>query len=169
MVGATYDQDFIDALQIEGIKAEPDAAAEWYDRAKALGIADRDGALAALKTAWTSPAAHAPAETGTEAARPALSPVKAMAKPETSPEPSTLGKLMAAAGLSKGEWVTVSGAVNMRTEPSSNAEALRVVPKGTKLRATDRKGNWVQVADPETSETGWIYSRFIATDDQASR
>jgi uncharacterized protein YgiM (DUF1202 family) len=44
-----------------------------------------------------------------------------------------------------------------------------VVPKGTKLRATDRKGNWVQVADPETSETGWIYSRFIATDDQASR
>jgi uncharacterized protein YgiM (DUF1202 family) len=55
-----------------------------------------------------------------------------------------------------------SGAANLRASPSSTAQTIRIVEKGTRLLAVGRKGNWVQVADPETSETGWIYSRLIA-------
>ena len=28
---------------------------------------------------------------------------------------------------------------------------------------TGRKGNWVEVTDPATSEVGWVYSRYIET------
>ena len=51
----------------------------------------------------------------------------------------------------------------MRAAPSSTAETLRVAQKGTKLRVTARKGSWVQVTDPATAETGWVYSRFVET------
>jgi uncharacterized protein YgiM (DUF1202 family) len=44
-----------------------------------------------------------------------------------------------------------------------------VAEKGTKLRVTGRKGNWVQVTDPATSEVGWVYSRFIETAEAPAR
>jgi hypothetical protein len=32
-----------------------------------------------------------------------------------------------------------------------------VVAKGTKLRLVGRKRGWVEVTNPATSQTGWIY------------
>ena len=47
--------------------------------------------------------------------------------------------------------------VNLRHGPSPSAAVIRVVAKGTKLRVLARKGRWVQVTEPTTSEKGWIY------------
>jgi len=33
-----------------------------------------------------------------------------------------------------------------------------VVAKGTKLRVASRKRGWVEIEDPATSKTGWIYA-----------
>jgi Bacterial SH3 domain len=55
-------------------------------------------------------------------------------------------------------WVRPSAYVNLRDGPSSTARVVSVVAKGAKLRIVTRKRGWVQVADPATSQTGWIYS-----------
>jgi len=61
----------------------------------------------------------------------------------------------------KEEWVALSSYANVRSAPSSNAETIKIAEKGTKLRVASRRGNWVQVTDPSTSETGWVYSRYV--------
>jgi uncharacterized protein YgiM (DUF1202 family) len=48
--------------------------------------------------------------------------------------------------------------VNLRQGPSPSAAVIRGVAKGTKLRVLARKGLWVQVTEPATSEKGWIYT-----------
>jgi hypothetical protein len=47
--------------------------------------------------------------------------------------------------------------VHLRQGPSPSAAVVRVVAKDTKLRVLARKGLWVQVTEPATSEKGWIY------------
>lgn len=48
--------------------------------------------------------------------------------------------------------------VNLRQGPSPSAAVIRVVAKGTNMRVLARKGLWVQVTEPTTSEEGWIYT-----------
>jgi uncharacterized protein YgiM (DUF1202 family) len=55
-------------------------------------------------------------------------------------------------------WVKPSAYVNLRDGPSSSSAVVGVVAKGTKLRVMGRKRGWVQVNDPATSQSGWIYS-----------
>jgi hypothetical protein len=55
-------------------------------------------------------------------------------------------------------WIRPSAYVNLREGPSSSARVVSVVAKGTKLRIVAQKRGWVQVADPATSQSGWIYS-----------
>jgi uncharacterized protein YgiM (DUF1202 family) len=83
------------------------------------------------------------------------------------PEPGPLGRLVAAASelTSKDQWVEVASAVNMRTDASGDGKILKVVQKGTKLRVKGRDGNWIQVANPDTQEEGWIYTRFLTETD----
>jgi hypothetical protein len=47
--------------------------------------------------------------------------------------------------------------VHLRQGPSPSAAVIRVVAKDTKLRVLARKGLWVQVTEPATSEKGWVY------------
>jgi hypothetical protein len=58
-------------------------------------------------------------------------------------------------------WIRPSAYVNLRDSPSSSAPVVGVVPKGAKLRATGRKRGWVQVTDPATTKSGWIYSGHV--------
>jgi SH3 domain-containing protein len=60
-------------------------------------------------------------------------------------------------------WVRPSAYVNLRDGPSSTARVVSVVAKGAKLRIVARKRGWVQVADPKTSQSGWIYSGHTET------
>ena len=63
-----------------------------------------------------------------------------------------------AAGDGPADWVRPSAYVNLRDGPSSTARAIGVVAKGAKLRVVARKRGWVQVSDPATSQSGWIYA-----------
>jgi len=159
-VGATYDPAFVTALDVQGIKPDPEAAETWYARAAALGIADRESRLAALKRTWTGGGRVVEtAISGPEEAAPA--PLERANSEAEKPGP--LGRLVAAATeLATGEeWVEVTNAVNLRADSSGDGEILRVIQKGTKFRSTARNGNWVQVSSPDASEKGWIYNRFL--------
>ncbi len=54
-------------------------------------------------------------------------------------------------------WVAPEFA-NLRKGPASSAEVITVVAKGAKLSVMGRKRGWVQVTDPATSQSGWIYA-----------
>ncbi|MGH6735482.1 MAG: SH3 domain-containing protein [Methyloceanibacter sp.] len=162
-VGATYNPEVIAALGTQGIKPDPEAAAAWYDRAGALGITDREAKLAVLKQQWAlAPAAEMEevAAVPEEAAPAPVETPNAAAQPQPSPGP--LGRLVAAAAdlAGKNEWVEVTSAVNLRTG-AGDEKILKVLQAGTKLRVKAREGNWVQVANPASSEEGWIYTRFL--------
>lgn len=60
------------------------------------------------------------------------------------------------------DWVKTSLAAKAHSEPSVSAPILKYYPRGTELRVTGRRSGWVQVADPATSEQGWIYAIYLA-------
>ncbi|MGA7458537.1 MAG: SH3 domain-containing protein [Methyloceanibacter sp.] len=170
MLAATYDQEYIDKIGAHGIKADPNEARIWYDRAKQLGVEGAEAKLAALKSAWADHGA-VPVQTPPQ-------PSASAAEPSVQEEPADLaeaepseGSDVAVSGIGvvpapipptgKDEWVALVGYANVRVAPSSNAESIKVAEKGTKFRATGRIGNWVQVTDPATAEVGWVYSRYV--------
>ena len=60
-------------------------------------------------------------------------------------------------------WIKPSAFVNLREGPSPSAPVISEMPKGAKLRVLGRKHGWVQVTNPATSESGWIYAGNVAT------
>jgi hypothetical protein len=162
-VGATYDPEFIAEIGAHGIKADPAAAKTWYDRAATLGVTDQQAKLAGLRGDWVQHD-EAPAEVAAAAPEEAVpAPVEGPRTVAAEPEAGPLGRLVAAATTlaNKNQWVEVSSSVNLREEASGTAKTLKVVPKGSKFRVQGREGNWVQVANPATSEEGWIYTQFL--------
>ena len=63
-------------------------------------------------------------------------------------------------------WIRPTAYVNLRNAPSATSGVVSVVAKGAKLRVMSRKRGWVQVNDPATSKSGWIYSGNAATTDR---
>jgi hypothetical protein len=61
------------------------------------------------------------------------------------------------------KWIKPSTFVNLREGPSPSSRIVSVVPRGAKLRIIGRKERWMQVKNPATSETGWIYAAKVAT------
>jgi len=59
------------------------------------------------------------------------------------------------------EWMETKTAVDMHAKSQQSSETVKVADKGLKLRVTARDKNWVQVSDPASSATGWIYNRFL--------
>jgi len=182
LLGATFDPEFIDKVGAHGIKAEPQEAQHWYARAKKLGVQDIESKLRAIKEDVTG---GAPAVEATEAIEapaeppapttvapptpqpaettPAAAPNQAAAVPAVEEEDPPPGTAETSLPPGSDEWVALVSYANVRAAPSSTADTLRVAEKGAKLRVTGRKGNWVQVADPVTSEIGWVYARYIET------
>ncbi len=139
-VGDTYDPVFIASIGAQGIRPDEGEARSWYQRAKTLGSPDADARLAGrAEVAATS----VPQQSEPEQAAQDLAPV--------APQPA-----------SGTEWVEIASAVNVRAEPTPEAETLQIAQRGMRFKATARKGRWVQVTDPDTAEVGWVYSRFIA-------
>jgi hypothetical protein len=62
-----------------------------------------------------------------------------------------------ASGNVNASWVKSTSFVNLRKGATSSAAVVGVVAKGTKLRLVGRKRGWVEVTNPATSQTGWIY------------
>lgn len=141
-LAATYDPRFIAEIGAQGIPADLDEARLWYERAKTLGSAEAGDRIASLGKA-------------VEAAKsmPAPQPVALVEEESATPRPAEAAPAT--------EWVVISSAVNVRSEPTPEAETLKIAQAGMRYRATGRKGRWVQVTDPKTSEVGWVYNRFI--------
>jgi hypothetical protein len=60
-----------------------------------------------------------------------------------------------------GEWMATKTAVDMHVKAEQSSATVKVAEGGVKLRVMARDKNWVQVADPASSTTGWIYNRFL--------
>ena len=76
---------------------------------------------------------------------------------ETAPPPEHLMQSPDAKDDDK-NWYTAPQFVNLRKGPTSSSAVISIVAKGAKLEVLGRKRGWVQVANPETSEKGWIYA-----------
>ena len=167
LLGACYDPAFIEKIGVQGIKPDPQEARNWYERAKQLGIADADAKLAELAREW--PDTRNPLQEAQEGtAPPAAEEAGATGGGQASPEPAAQSgqpdpSAPATPSSGEEEWVELSSYVNVRKAPSPTAETLRIAQKGEKLRVIGRESNWVQVTDPASSDTGWVYSRFIET------
>jgi len=59
------------------------------------------------------------------------------------------------------EWMETKTAVDMHAEAQQFSETVKIAQGGLKLRVTGRDKNWVQVTDPKSGTTGWIYNRFL--------
>lgn len=66
-------------------------------------------------------------------------------------------------------WVEVVDSVNMRQGPSSANAVIKVQLAGTRLRVASRDGKWVEVVEPETGGTGWVFENYVRPLAPASR
>jgi hypothetical protein len=65
-------------------------------------------------------------------------------------------------GLKEIEPLKVNSAANIRTRPSASAEIVGIAHAGAEVQVVSRVSGWVQIIDPWSSRTGWIYSKFVA-------
>jgi hypothetical protein len=117
---------------------------------------------AAVAAAVPLPQRKPTASTGTE---PAVRTVKVVTI--KAPQPSlphdgayALGS-PAEAPEAPAEWMETKSAVDMHARAEQSAETVKVADKGLKVRVTGRDKNWVQVSDPASAATGWVYNRFL--------
>ena len=75
--------------------------------------------------------------------------------------PSLLASAQPSETSGSAEWVQVIKAVNLRPKPDKSSKTIEVAKKGAKLHVLARHKGWVQVSDPTTSVTGWLYGRFV--------
>jgi hypothetical protein len=168
-VGLSYDPSFIAEMGAQGIKPDVKQARIWYERAKALGYKDADAKLNALSNseaaieATPAPAAPKPAEVPVV---PVVTTPQPVVEPAT-PQPSETGAANPEAA--NPEWVEVSSPVNVRSAPTPQADTINVAEPGKRYQATGRQGSWVQVTDPATSESGWVYARYVAASEAPNR
>jgi len=59
------------------------------------------------------------------------------------------------------EWMETKTAVDMHAKAEQSSQTVKVAEGGLKVRVTGRDKRWVQVNDPKSSTTGWIYDRFL--------
>jgi Bacterial SH3 domain len=59
------------------------------------------------------------------------------------------------------EWMVTKTAVDMHAKAQQSSDTVKVAEGGMKVRVTGRQKNWIQVHDPKSSTTGWIYNRFL--------
>jgi uncharacterized protein YgiM (DUF1202 family) len=64
--------------------------------------------------------------------------------------------------LNEIELLKVNSAANIRSGPSASAEIIGIAYAGAEVRVASRDSGWVQIIDPWSSRTGWVYSKFLA-------
>jgi len=64
--------------------------------------------------------------------------------------------------LNEIELLKVNSAANIRSGPSTSAEIIGIAYAGAEVQVASRDSGWVQIIDPWSWRTGWIYSKFLA-------
>jgi hypothetical protein len=67
------------------------------------------------------------------------------------------------------EWMITKTAVDMHAKAQQSSETVKVAQGGIKVRVTGRHRGWIQVHDPKSSTTGWIYNRFLKSADASAQ
>ena len=88
---------------------------------------------------------------------------------ETEFAPASSGDPLTVASEDDKEWVEVIDAVNMRSGPSSTNPVLKVQLEATRLQVASRDGRWVEVLEPNTGESGWVFDGHVKPADIISR
>jgi Bacterial SH3 domain len=63
------------------------------------------------------------------------------------------------------EWAKVTFPAKAHSEASVSSPILRFYQLGTVLQVVSRENGWVQVTDPTSQETGWVFERFLVPAD----
>jgi Bacterial SH3 domain len=115
----------------------------------------------ALNDAADSPHAISPDGPALEARAPAEPPlvdktaenrVPAVEAAQAPPAPS----------LPETEILKLKSAASIRKGPSSSAEIIGTAEAGTEARVVSRDSGWVQIVDPQSGRSGWIYAALAA-------
>ena len=91
---------------------------------------------------------------------------------QSRPQSALLGsdpERVARDSAARQDWVEVVDSVNMRQGPSSANAVIKVQLAGTKLRVASRDGKWVEVVEPKTGGTGWVFDDYVKPVAPASR
>ncbi len=62
------------------------------------------------------------------------------------------------------ETLRVASAASIRKGPSTSHDIVGTVQAGAEVQILTRESGWVQFIDPASGRTGWIYSKFLASD-----
>jgi hypothetical protein len=60
-----------------------------------------------------------------------------------------------------GEWTKVTLAARVHSDASVSSSIIRFYQAGTALQVLDRQNGWVQVADPASGESGWVFEQYL--------
>lgn len=64
--------------------------------------------------------------------------------------------------VAKGATVVTTADVNLRTEPSVDADVVAVLAEGTELTVTgSAEGEWLPIEDSETEEEGYVSAQYL--------
>jgi len=61
-----------------------------------------------------------------------------------------------------GEWTKVALAARVHSDASVSSPIISFYQAGTALQVLDRQNGWVQVADPTSGESGWVFEQYLA-------
>jgi hypothetical protein len=59
------------------------------------------------------------------------------------------------------EWAKAAFAAKVHSDASVSSPTLRFYQPGTRLRVVSRQNSWVQVADPNSGERGWVFEQYL--------
>jgi hypothetical protein len=66
------------------------------------------------------------------------------------------------ASATEGSTVVTTADVNLRTDPSEEADIVAVLPQGTELTVTgSANGEWLPVENPETGDEGYVSAQYL--------
>ena len=93
----------------------------------------------------------------------------ALAQPAVAPA-STSGSANSAATTAQPdgtpyqpvEWAKVILAAKVHGDASVSSPIISFYQAGTALQVLDRQNGWVQVADPASGESGWVFEQYLA-------
>jgi hypothetical protein len=66
-------------------------------------------------------------------------------------------------------WVTVLLAAKVHTGPSIDTPISHFYPAGTSLHATHYYNDWIEIVDPGTLRSGWIYRKYLGAIDNSEQ
>ena len=66
-------------------------------------------------------------------------------------------------------WVTVLLPARVHTGPSVDTPISQFYPAGTPLRATRYQSDWFEINEPGSSQSGWIYRKYLGAISNSER